>query len=468
MAKTQTTTEPVADSTVVNMASLLKEQGGHVVPFTPGAVIEGTVLSSSATRIWVDIQGMTVGVIPQRELSVMSGELKAGDPIVASVLVLEDDHGNMILSLRRADRERIMNELTRRFKDGQPMQVKVSDANKGGLLIELGDFTGFLPVSQLASEHYPRVDGGNPDEIFARLKDLVGKTLNVKVINFDQSQGKLIFSEKAAGDALQEAKLSNIKEGDILEGTVTGIVDFGLFVKLGSTDDDALEGLVHISEIAWGRVTDIASHYSIGDKVKVLVVSTADNRVSLSIKRLLPDPWQDVAKKYTIGDLVQGLVTRVTPFGVFVRIDKDIDGLVHISEIASERITDPGAILHLGETFTFKIISIDPGQHRLGLSFKRINEKKEEATPATEEDDKAKKPKKTKERKKLHDEVMTADEEMTELTKEEAAPVEEVAETKVEEVAPVVEASHEPASKEEEATEDAPKVKTKSTKKATK
>lgn len=455
MAKTKTTTEPVAESTGVNMASLLKEQGGHAVPFTPGAVIEGTVLSSSASRIWVDIQGMTVGVIPQRELSVMSGELKTGDPIVASVLVLEDDHGNMILSLRRADRERIMNELTSRFKDGQPMQVKVSDANKGGLLIELGDFTGFLPVSQLASEHYPRVDGGNPDEIYARLKDLVGKSLNVKVINFDSSQGKLIFSEKAAGDALQEAKLSNIKEGDTLEGTVTGIVDFGLFVKLGSTDDDALEGLVHISEIAWGRVTDIASHYAIGDKVKVLVVSTADNRVSLSIKRLLPDPWQDVAKKYSIGDLVQGLVTRVTPFGVFVRIDKDIDGLVHISEIASERITDPGAILHLGETFTFKIISIDPGQHRLGLSFKRVNEKKEEtpadaaAAPAEEEE----KPKKTKkkERKKLLDEVVASEDEVAEPAVE-AKATEEAAEE---------------APSKEEAAEEAPKAKAK-TKKATK
>lgn len=413
MAKEPKTTK-TADSQT--MESLIKEQGGKVVPFTPGAVIEGTVISSSATRIWVDIQGVAVGVIPERELSVLSSELKPGDPVIASVLVLEDNRGNIVLSLRRADRERISNELHARVKDGQPMGVRVSDANKGGLLIELGDFTGFLPVSQLASEHYPRVEGGNPDEIFARLKDLVGQTLNCKVLTFDQSQGKLIFSEKAAGDVLQEERLKNIKEGDKLEGVITGIVDFGLFVKLGG-EDDSLEGLVHISEIAWGRVSDINAVYKIGDKVKVLVVSTADNRVSLSIKRLLADPWQEAASKYKIGDVVKGQVTRVTPFGVFVRLDTDIDGLVHISEISSERITDPGTILHLGENFDFKIISIEPTQHRLGLSYKRVNE------PDAPEASEAPAPKKAKKvKKKLVDEVVTTDEtEATDTTEEEKA-----------------------------------------------
>lgn len=410
----------VDQNPVTTMETLLREQGGKVVPFVPGAVVEGTVISSSASRIWVDIQGMAVGVIPERELSVLSGELGPGDPISASVLVLEDEHGNIILSLRRADRERISNELNSRAKDGQPMQVKVSDANKGGLLIELGDYTGFLPVSQLASEHYPRVDGGNPDEIYARLKDLVGQMLTVKVLNFDPSQSKLIFSEKAAGDSIQEAKLQHIKEGDALEGVVTGIVDFGIFVRLGS-EDNALEGLVHISEIAWGRVTDISALYTIGDKVKVLVVSTADNRVSLSIKRLLPDPWQVVASKYKVGDTVKGLVTRVTPFGVFVRLDSEIDGLVHISEISSERITDPGTILHMGESFEFKIISIDPEQHRLGLSYKRLHEVVvEKATPAVategaepeeSEEEKPKKVKKASTRRKLSEVAVVTEEE---------------------------------------------------------
>lgn len=391
------------------METLLRELGGKVVPFTPGAVVEGSVISSSARRIWVDIQGIAVGVIPERELSVLSGELKPGDPIVASVLVLEDELGNIVLSLRRADRERISNELQARVKDGEPMSVKITDANKGGLLVELGDFTGFLPVSQLASEHYPRVDGGNIDEIFARLKDLIGQSLTVKVLNFDTSQGKLIFSEKAAGDTIQEAKLEHIKEGDTLEGTITGIVDFGIFVKLGS-DHDALEGLVHISEIAWGRVTDIASLYTVEDKVKVLVVSTADNRVSLSIKRLLPDPWQEAASKYKVGDVVKGLITRVTPFGVFVRLDSDIDGLVHISEISTERITDPGTILHLGENFDFKIISIEPDQHRLGLSYKRVNEPESEEKTEDGEEKEAKKPVKKKTTKKKLSEESTPEE----------------------------------------------------------
>ncbi|MCC2631653.1 MAG: rpfA [Patescibacteria group bacterium] len=404
------TEEKVTENTAPTMESLLREQGGKVVPFIPGAVVAGNVISSSATRIWVDIQGVAVGVIPERELSVLSSELKPGDEVMASVLVLEDERGNIVLSLRRADRERISNELQERVKDGQPMQVKVSDANKGGLLIELGDFTGFLPVSQLASEHYPRVDGGNLDEIYARLKDLVGQMLTVKVINFDMSQGKLIFSEKAAGDSIQEAKLLHIKEGDVLDGAITGIVDFGIFVKIGN-ENDALEGLVHISEIAWGRVTDIASLYAIGDKVKVLVVSTADNRVSLSIKRLLADPWQQAASKYKVGDVVKGLVTRVTPFGVFVRLDSDIDGLVHISEISNERITDPGTILHLGENFDFKIISIDPDQHRLGLSYKKVNETAKEEAGTVEEE---KKPRKKTTRKKLSESV--GEDETTEET----------------------------------------------------
>ena len=419
-----------ADSPVT-MESLLRELGGKAVPFIPGAVVEGQVISSSATRIWVDIGGVAVGVIPERELSVLSSELKPGDTVMASVLVLEDERGNIVLSLRRADRERITNELNALAKDGQPMVVKVSDANKGGLLIELGDFTGFLPVSQLASEHYPRVDGGNPDEIYARLRELVGQPLTVKVINFDPSQTKLIFSEKAAGDSIQEAKLQHIKEGDTMEGTVTGIVDFGLFVKLGS-EEDALEGLVHISEIAWGRVSDIASLYAIADKVKVLLVSTAYNRVSLSIKRLLPDPWQEAASKYKVGDVVKGAVTRVTPFGVFVRLDSDIDGLVHISEISQERITDPGTILHLGETFEFKIISIDPEQHRLGLSYKRAkevagapdaaSETPAPTTESTEEDAKVKKakvatPKKAGTRRKLSEVVLDDDEDQLAISK---------------------------------------------------
>ena len=392
------------------MESLIKEQGGKVVPFTPGAVIEGKVISSSATRIWVDIDGVAVGVIPERELSMLSGELKAGDPVVASVLVLEDDRGNIVLSLRRADRERITNELTGRLKDGQPMQVKITDANKGGLLVELGDYTGFLPVSQLASEHYPRVENGNADEIYARLKELVGQSLNVKVLTFDGQQGKLIFSEKAAGDALQEEKLKSIKENDVLEGTITGIVDFGLFVRLGE-GESALEGLVHISEIAWGRVTDIAEIYNVGDTVKVLVVSTADNRVSLSMKRLLPDPWQEAAAKYKVNDNVKGTVTRVTPFGVFVRLDNEIDGLVHISEIANERITDPGTILHMGETFEFKIISIDPTQHRLGLSYKRLNEPEEKEVAAEDGKEKKVAKKKATTKKKLLDQIERSEDE---------------------------------------------------------
>ncbi len=355
------------------MDQLLKEQAGRAVPFTPGTVIEGTVISSSSTRVWVDINGVALGVVPERELTTLGGDLKPGDAISASVLVLEDNRGNVILSLRRASRDKVNTELEEHQKSGEPIDVKVSDANKGGLLIEYGDYTGFLPVSQLATEHYPRVDGGNPDEILAKLRELVGQTLSVKVINFDQRSGKLIFSEKAAGDTQQEAKLKHITEGEVMEGTITGIVDFGVFVRLGR-DDEAVEGLVHISELTWGRVSDIHGLFEVGQKVKVLVVSTADNRVSLSIKRLEADPWTQAASALAEGQKVSGTVLRSTAFGAFVRLPGDIDGLVHISEITKDKITDPTERLEIGKEYEFKVISIDTEQHRIGLSFRQLNE----------------------------------------------------------------------------------------------
>lgn len=352
------------------MEDVVKQKSGDLIPYRVGAVVECTVLHATSKVVYVDIGGIAMGVIPEREMSTLPKSLKPGDSIHASVIALEDYKGNMVMSMRRADRDRIYTELTTAFDDGHPIDVIVSDANKGGLLIEVGDYTGFLPVSQLASRHYPKVENGNPDEIFVRLKELIGQTLSVKVITFEPKQGKLIFSEKAAGDKEQEERIKGIQVGDSMEGTISGIVDFGLFVQL-QNEGKELEGLIHISEVAWGRVSNLDERFEIGQKIKAVVVSTEDNRVSLSLKRLTPDPWKDIEERFKLGDVVKGNVTRITPFGVFVKLDDEIDGLVHISELADERIADPSEILSPGQEYPFKVISIEPKKHRLGLSYKQ-------------------------------------------------------------------------------------------------
>jgi small subunit ribosomal protein S1 len=352
------------------MEALVQQKGGDLIPYRIGNVVECIVLHATSKVIYVDIGGIAMGVIPEREMSTLPKSLHPGDTIHASVISLEDYKGNMVLSMRRADRDRILGQLTSSHEDGEQVDVIVADANKGGLLINVGDFTGFLPVSQLASRHYPKVDGGNTDEIFAKLKDLIGQTLQVKVITFEPKAGKLIFSEKAAGDKEQEERIKGIGVGDTMEGTISGIVDFGLFVQLNNEGKE-LEGLIHISEVAWGRVANLDDRFEIGQKVKALVVSTEDNRVSLSLKRLTPDPWKDIEERYKIGDVVAGSVTRITPFGVFVKLDDEIDGLVHVSELSDERVNDPADILSPAKTYNFKVISVEPKKHRLGLSYKQ-------------------------------------------------------------------------------------------------
>lgn len=352
------------------MADLVTEKSGELIPFRIGSIVEGNVIHATSKVVYVDIGGWAMGVIPERELSTLPKSLHPGDVVHGTVISLEDYKGNVVLSMRRADRDKVMLTLTHAFDEEEIIDVKPTDANKGGLLVTIGDFTGFLPVSQLASKHYPKVDGGNSDEIYVKLKELIGQSLKVKVISFEPKQGKLIFSEKAAGDKEQEERIKGIKVGDMMEGVISGIVDFGLFIQL-KNEEKNLEGLIHISEVAWGRVASLDSMFEVGQKVKAIVVSTDDNRVSLSLKRLTPDPWKEIEQRYKVSDVVKGNVTRITPFGVFVKLDAEIDGLVHISELSDERVSDPADIITPGKDYNFKILSIEPKKHRLGLSYKQ-------------------------------------------------------------------------------------------------
>ena len=379
------------------MEDLIAELGDNLLPFAEDDTVEATVLAVGGNRIWVDVAGQSLGFIHEKEISSKTG-LVAGDKILCTVIHMEDDAGNVVLSMRRADREKYWRELEQGFESGEPVTIKVTDANKGGLMTEIGGIQGFLPVSQLSPAKYPRVTGGDKDEILNRLRQFIGQDIPVKVINCDKESNKLIFSEKAVRANEVSEKISNFQVGDKVKGRITGIVDFGLFVSL----DPQIEGLVHISEISWSRVSDLHKLFKVNDEVEVMIISTDDGKISLSIKRLLPDPWAAAASKYKVGQVTKGAVTKITPFGAFVSLDAQIDGLVHISELSANHVVDPAQVVGLGKEYQFKIISIEPESHRLGLSLKvdegKEAEKKEEKSakenPA-EEEKPAKKSKKT-------------------------------------------------------------------------
>jgi len=369
-----------------SMEELIKELGDNLLPFAEGDTVEATILAIGGNRIWVDVAGQSLGFIPEKEITTRSG-LKVGDKAYCTVISMEDDAGNVVLSMKRADREKYWVELQQKFESGEPVIIKITDANKGGLMTELGGIQGFLPVSQLSPAKYPRVTGGDKDEILNRLRKFIGEEVPVKVINCDKEGNKLIFSEKAVKAVEVKAKIDKYAVGDKIKGKITGIVDFGLFVSL----DPQIEGLVHISEVSWSRVTDLSKLFKVGDEVEAMIISTDDGRISLSIKRLLPDPWVAAASKYKVGDIVKGEITKLTPFGAFVSLDEEIDGLVHISELSSDHIIDPGQIVELGKEYTLKIISIEPENHRLGLSLKVDDAKNQESQPTVDQPEAEKK-----------------------------------------------------------------------------
>lgn len=379
------------------MESLLKELGDRLLPFAEGEMVEATILAVGGNRIWVDVAGQSLGFIPEKEITSKAG-LKVGDKVYCTVIAMEDDDGNVVLSLKRADREKYWIDLEEKFKTGEPVKIKITDANKGGLMSEVGGITGFIPVSQLSPTNYPRVEGGDKEEILSRLRRFIGQELMVKVINCDKESNKLIFSEKAVNAEEVKAKLTKYEVGDKIKGQITGIVDFGLFISI----DPQIEGLVHISEVSWSRVSDLHKLFKVGDSVDAIIISIEEGRVSLSIKRLLPDPWVKAASKYKIGDIVKGEVTKITPFGAFVSLDEEIDGLVHISELSKDHVMDPGQVVELGKGYEFKIISIEPESHRLGLSLKTDKDGNNENSEDSE-DDTIEKPAKEKKSKKKAD-----------------------------------------------------------------
>lgn len=359
------------DANAQNMTDLI-ESGAEIRVLKPADMVEGTMISVSKNEVYIDLAGYGVGVVRGRELyddQATLNSLKPGDKITASVVETENREGNVELSLRVAGQERVWQKLRDYMESKDIVATKILAANKGGLMIELNNVTGFLPVSQLSLEHYPRVEDGDKNKILSILNSYVGTMFNVQVITADMNDEKLIVSEKAVHEEEMHSKMSELKIADVVTGQITGVVDFGVFVKFGE-----LEGLVHISELAWQRIENPKDLFKVGDTVKAKIIAIEKGRVSLSIKQLQNDPWAEAVKKYQIGQVVKGTISKIMPFGVFVELDKDIQGLAHLVELSHDTVKQAEDVVKVGTEYEFKVISIEPAEHRLGLSIKQMTE----------------------------------------------------------------------------------------------
>ena len=348
-------------------------------------VVKGTVISASKNEVKIDIPGYNVGIVRGRELFEESAEyskLKPGDEVESTVIELENENGELELSFRYAGHQKAWENLNKLVEDKEIASVKVLDANKGGLIVKLNSVIGFLPVSQLSPENYPRVSGGDKSKILEKLKEFVGKSIEVRIIDADERSEKLIVSEKAVWEEQQKDLIDKYKIGDTVEGTVTAVADFGVFVKF-----ENLEGLVHISEIAWQRIEHPKDIVKVGQEVKAEIIAIEGSKIFLSMRKLLTDPWAEVAKKYDIGQKITGKVLKINPFGLFVELDNAIHGLAHISELSDKPIKDMSEIATIGEDKEFTIISIEPNQHRLGLSLKGPRKAKPEKKQVDEKEE---------------------------------------------------------------------------------
>lgn len=352
-----------------------------------GSNVNGKVIYVGKNEVYVDINGLTTGLIRGRELNDESGDyinLHPGDEIEATLVELENEYGLMELSLRHAGHQKAWTQLTDLLDQGSTVIATAIDANKGGLMVKVGGVMGFLPVSQLTSQNYPRVEGGDKNRILELLKGMIGKSFETKVIDVDEATDKLIVSEKAAWEEKQQADISEYKADDVVEGRVSGIVDFGVFVEFGK----GLEGLVHISEMAWHRVDKPGDMFKVGEPVQAKIIEIDGAKISLSIKRTKQDPWKKAAESFTVGSKVKGKVLKVNPFGLFVELSPEIHGLAHISELSNKKIKDINQIAKAGDIMDFFVISIEPEMHRLGLSLKEKKADTNSDQTENNEDDK--------------------------------------------------------------------------------
>ena len=371
----------------MTMAELLDHPDNEVKSLKHGDVVEGTVVRIDPDEILVDFGGKSEGVVSNRELMNRRGprdgdesrpELSVGDEVLVYVLQPESPEGHAVLSLRRAGLERKWRAMQERFDAGEIVEARVIDHNKGGLIVDLG-VRGFVPISQIVDfPRRPRDEQPRDaaQEIAEKLQPFVGRTLRLKILEVNRKANRLILSEKVALYEERREKrdelFSSLETGQRVTGVVRSIAPFGVFVDLGGID-----GLVHKSELSWNKVNNPETAHQIGDEVEaeVIDINHERGRISLSIRRLQPDPWQESVAKYKIGDVIDGTVTKLVNFGAFVRVEEGLEGLIHISELSHQRVAHPGDVVQEGQEVKLRIISLDSERHRLGLSLKQAEDR---------------------------------------------------------------------------------------------
>ena len=376
------------------------EQNNNLIKFPRiGDIIEGKVIGKGKASVFFDLGALGAGIIYGKEFYESKRALKnlnVGDAMLTKIIDLENDEGYIELSLAKASKEIAWETLTQKFDSGEPFLAKILGANKGGLLAEVSGVPAFLPASQLSSANYPKVEDGDNQKILKSLQKLVGKELEVKIFDLDQRENKLILSEKTKENEKIREVLKTFAVGDIIEGEITGVVNFGAFIKFNLPANDSaatndthgeaptvLEGLIHISELDWQLIKDPSEIVKVGQKVKAKIIDISNGKVSLSLKALKEDPWTSITVKK--GDTIKGKVTKFNPFGAFVQLQSQndtagiIQGLCHISEFGSQIKMEE--FLKLNEEYNFQILSLDAKEHKMSLKLATEEPKEQPEQP---------------------------------------------------------------------------------------
>jgi small subunit ribosomal protein S1 len=367
--------EEVEPQTDEHPMSALMDQELAFRRLKSGDIVDGEIVSVTPTEVLVDVGAKSEGVVPSKELERLGREgldsLQVGDSLSVYVVRPEDRNGDLILSIRRAEEENDWRRAETQYEAGTNFDTQVAGFNKGGLIVRLGKLRGFVPASQLAAGHRGS-DKQQPEERWARL---VGEQIVVRIIELNRKRKRLILSERAATrqrrEEQKETLLQQLRVGEVRQGVVSSLADFGAFVDLGGAD-----GLVHLSELSWNRSAKPRDVLRVGQEVEVYVLNVDQQRkrIALSLKRLEPEPWTTVESRYYVGQLVEGIVTRLANFGAFALVNDEIEGLIHVSELSSARVNHPQEVVQEGEKHVMRIVRIDPKRRRMGLSLKRVTD----------------------------------------------------------------------------------------------
>ncbi|MBI4359239.1 MAG: S1 RNA-binding domain-containing protein [Candidatus Nealsonbacteria bacterium] len=352
------------------MEEIVKDKGELLKPPRVGEIVRGRIIGRGRSSVFVDLGNWGTGIIYGREFLQAKDILKKakeGDELFTKIVDLENEEGFIEVSALEADREISWLKLKEKRDTAENIPVKILGANKGGLLATVMGVNAFLPVSQLSSTNYPRVEDGDGLKILKELQKFIGQEMEVKILDLDPRGEKLILSEKIKETEKIKEILKNYEVGNIVEGEITGVVDFGAFVKFGPEN---LEGLIHISELDWQLIENPGDVVRVGEKVNLKIIDISNGKVSLSLRALKEDPWKSIEKTFEKGKAIRGKVTKFNPFGAFIEAAPKIQGLCHISEFGNK--TRMEEVLQIGSDYDFEVLLLDIKEHRLLLKLKSV------------------------------------------------------------------------------------------------